>query len=300
MIKVFIDGFWSKEKPSYASQSLILTLIEKAHNLPVKVVEDLKSSDLIILYPFLSKVQRNRLRVMNKLSKFTKIKPSFSLLMGYPHDNIIAISHENLDSPDWAWFKTILLTYKLKRLTFWPKEIDPDGCRFPYWWNYVQHDDIELDPSCYSLYGKPLSLQKLMSPFEPNNAAKDKIALLQRHLRYPRNNQVKSLETFKPVDIYMPPHNSWHGTKHELLSTYKYNFCAENSCGYGYETEKLPEAWDAGCIPLGYIQNPLSQFSSEIFFDSKIDIEKIIDFPLIKHKPDLSILINYIKKMSKL
>lgn len=295
MIKVFIDGYWSKEKPGHASMSLILTLIGQAHNQPVKVVEDLKSSDLILLYPFLTKIQRNKLRVIKQFSKFKRLNQNFALLMGYPHNNIIAVSHENLDRPDWAWFKNILLTYNLKRLTFWPKETDPDGCRFPYWWNYVQHDNVELDPSCYSRYGKALCLQKLMLPFEPNNAAKDKIAVLQRHLSYPRNNQVNSLKSFKPVDIYMPTDNLWHGTKYELLSSYKYNFCAENSCGYGYETEKLPEAWDAGCVPLAYIQNPLSQYSRELFTDSKIDIDKIMDFPLIKQKPDLSLLINYIK-----
>ncbi|WP_157792543.1 hypothetical protein [Thiomicrospira microaerophila] len=272
-----------------------MALIEKAYKTNVKIVDDVNKSELILLYPFFTKKQKNRLKVIGNLYRLAKKKPSFSSLMGYPHERIIAVSHENLDSPDWSWFKNLLLTHNIKRLTFWPEEIDPDGCRFPYWWNYVQHEDFELEPEFYSRYGKPLCLQKLMSPFQPNRATLDRIAFLNRHLRYPRNNQVKILETFKPVDIFMAPKTPWNGTKHALLTDYKYIFCAENSCGYGYETEKLPEAWDAGCIPLGYIQNPLSQFSDEVFTESKIDIEKINAYPLIKQKPDLQSLIRYIR-----
>jgi len=38
--------------------------------------------------------------------------------------------------------------------------------------------------------------------------------------------------------------------KKSYLSTYRYNICPENSNAYGYVTEKLFDAVDAGCVPI--------------------------------------------------
>jgi len=38
--------------------------------------------------------------------------------------------------------------------------------------------------------------------------------------------------------------------KRRYLLTYRYNVCPENSNAYGYVTEKLFDAIDAGCVPI--------------------------------------------------
>ena len=40
--------------------------------------------------------------------------------------------------------------------------------------------------------------------------------------------------------------------KKELLSQYQINLCPENFIGQGYITEKIPEAFLSGCIPVTY------------------------------------------------
>ena len=46
--------------------------------------------------------------------------------------------------------------------------------------------------------------------------------------------------------------------KDQYLRQYKFNICPENSIGNGYVTEKLFQAWNAGCIPIynGYSKDP--------------------------------------------
>lgn len=293
-MNVYIDT--TGVKPQNARQSLILSLLEKALGAQVKLVDSPKNSDLIISTPHLYKSRRNRCKFLPGLGKYVSHYDNFAAIMGYPHQRVLVLTDENLDHPINRIYRKALLKYDVPRLTFWSEELDPQGCRFPYWWNYVQYEDIELEPSFYARYGKPLSLEKLMSPFVPNHAPKDRIAVLVNHLGFPRQNQLKQLEGFRPIDVYMAP-NRWNGNKHQLLSEYKYIFCPENSCGYGYETEKLPEAWDAGCIPLGYIRNPLGDFSDEIFTDSRIDLEKILTAPLVKEAPDLDSVVRYLKKV---
>ena len=48
-------------------------------------------------------------------------------------------------------------------------------------------------------------------------------------------------------NIYQLPHR-----KKELLSQYQINLCPENFIGQGYITEKIPEAFLSGCIPVTY------------------------------------------------
>lgn len=296
MLKVFIDGYWSQDKPKSATDSLLLTLVERASGTKIEIVETAKNSDFIILYPFIPLWQRRRMGAVRRYYKFLGKKPAIKDLMGYLHNNVLAVSHENLDHHAWSWFANLIFECQMPRLTFWPQQIDPKGARFPYWWNYIQYEDIELSPDNYSRYGKPLDLKRLMSPFCQENKRQDWVVFLNRHMRYPRNSQVGLIQEKKQVDIYMPSSNPWQGNKYDLISKYKYVFCAENSCGYGYETEKLPEAWDSGTIPVGYVKNPLGDFNIEDWdFDLSDANEPFLSKPLITEQPDLYAVIGYLK-----
>jgi len=302
MLRVFIDGHTAAAtKPKSSSDSFIVRLIEIANNQSVEIVDDIKKSDLILLYPFLSKKIRLKIKLKKELKRDRVFNRFFSKeadvrdIMGYPHKNVLAIAHENLDSRWWGWFRDFIVEYEIPRLTFWPKELDPLGCRFPYWWNYADFPEIDLDDKCYIRYGKKIELEKLVKPLEPHMNGLDKICFLQRHMIFPRNFQISQLESYKPVDIYMAPDNPWPDDKNSLLKKYNYTFCSENSAGYGYETEKLPEVWSSGCIPLGYIKNPMGDFTNALFTNSVIDQTRLTSHPLLTEKPSLVELKKFLK-----
>ena len=301
MIKVFIDGYTKADtKPKFSSDSFLLRLLEISTKQKIEVIEDIKKSDLILLYPFLSRKTKLKIKLSKELSRDRKFnlffsgKGKFSKVLNYPHDNIIAVAHENLDSRWWGWFRDFIVEHKIPRLTFWPESLDPLGARFPYWWNYADFPEIDLDTKIYSRYGKKIRISSLLKPFQPHLSGMDKICFLQRHMIFPRDYQIESLKKIKTVDTFMHPDNPWLGTKAELLNKYNYVFCAENSSGYGYETEKLPEAWNSGCFPMGYIKNPLGDFNDEIFLDSILHQEKILARPLLVKEPNLSSLKKYL------
>jgi hypothetical protein len=57
-------------------------------------------------------------------------------------------------------------------------------------------------------------------------------------------------------------------TKYELLQDYAFNLCPENSLYPGYITEKIPEAFNAGCLPITWVDtniqcdfNPLAMLN---------------------------------------
>jgi len=87
------------------------------------------------------------------------------------------------------------------------------------------------------------------------------------------------------------------GKKLELLQQYKYCVTSENSPGYGYESEKVPEARIAGCIPIGYIANPFSDFNVQAyFFDPPVGEIEILP-PLLHERPQISGLLDYLAKV---
>ena len=301
-MKIFIYGYWSKQLPKDSSQSLLLQLLEKVAGRKVIITNDIELSDLIIMYPFLTYQARLRIRALSKLIPKMGLTARVETVFGFPHSNVLAVSYENLDNPSWSWFGRLILRHNIPRLTSWPREIDPDGCRFPCWWNGVQHEGFELDEKCYERYGRILDVRKLLRPLEIGSSSKkDAICVLTKHLTFPRNTQIERLRKYKKVDVYMEPDNPWGGSKLSLISKYKYVFCAENSCGYGYETEKLPEVWEAGSIPVGYIFNPLgdfvNSFNSDVLFGES---SPCFTQGLIIEPPNIDVVLLYLAEKLKL
>jgi hypothetical protein len=224
-------------------------------------------------------------------------------ILSLPHNNVLAVSHENLDLASWSFFGNLIRYLKIPRLTFWPQTIDPEGFRFPYWWNYIKNDRYDINPNFYNRYGRAVDINKLLQPLDGfSNARKNAVCVLTRHLNYPRNYQIDQLSTKIDVDIFMSPLNEWSGNKYELISKYKYVFAAENSCGYGYETEKMIEAIDAGCVPVGYVNNPLGNFNDFTTDDLEMACLNAKSKPLLNQNgiPDFEDCENYIRNKFQL
>ena len=108
--------------------------------------------------------------------------------------------------------------------------------------------------------------------------------------------------------------NPYSGDKIELLKSYKYNICFENTIADGYTTEKLLEAKVAGCIPIyygaattdfnkdSYINyadfkdlDSLSDYIKNLEKDKNLSA-KIINQEFFNNQPSLDFIFNFLKK----
>lgn len=206
---------------------------------------------------------------------------------------ILAVSHENLDRSPWNLFGDALRKTTIPRLTSWPRELDPVGFRLPYWWNYVNWPEVPgPGPGNRSRFGRAYDLDVLCGPQKIEaKKRRDRAVWLTSHLDFPRSQILHLLEQRVPVDVVrgIP----W-GSKEALLRGYRYCVVSENSPGYGYETEKLPEARVAGCIPVGYEPNPFSDFNEgAYFFVPPRDLPESLP-ALLTTKPSLLPLLKYL------
>lgn len=99
------------------------------------------------------------------------------------------------------------------------------------------------------------------------------------------------------MDIYGFGNQKINGSKYNLMKSYKYCICPENSIGYGYETEKIPESWMSGCIPLGYFNNPFGDFNSQLFADVSDPNTFLYKKSLLKKRPSLNKIESYVKNV---
>lgn len=217
-------------------------------------------------------------------------------LHGIPRQqSVLVVSHENLDRSPWTAFGEVLRSTDLPRLTHWPQSIDPRGFRVPYWWNYLDWPEIPRPHGASeSRFGKWYEPHTLLSPLafdEHGRGRLNKAVWVTNHLSYPRSSIRDRLESQVEIDVV---NNIPWGQKASYLERYRYCVVTENSVGYGYETEKVPEAWMAGCIPIGYVANPMGDFNPKSFFFDLPVLEGSELPPLIDAMPSLSGLLDYL------
>ena len=284
------------------SNELILRIIGDVTNSSIKIVSNCSEADMVLVYPYGSGAISFKLKwiFFQIVKKFLKIKDctnGLRWILGVRSKPSIFISHENLDRPYW-WriYGELLASSNLPRLTYWPKQIDSKGARFPYWYNYVDWEQYPRT-NFYSRFGRLYCIEALMSPLSHDLDRKEEAILIASHLDFPRKSLLDNLLTSKSVAIFGRAGAKFVGGKLNLMRMYKYAFCCENSAGFGYDSEKVPEAWMAGCIPCGVYLNPYSDFNPEILLliNSKND-QIIYNTPLLLKKPNLVEIEDYIKQ----
>jgi len=174
-------------------------------------------------------------------------------------------------------------------------QIDPGGFRFPYWWNFVDWPEVPREHLFINpRFGSSYDLDTLLSPLDLSASVPgrlDKAILLSRHMDFPRSSIVESIREVVPVEI---ARNVANGRKQALLRNYRFAVVAENSPGYGYETEKVPEAWVSGCIPVGFVRPPFSDFSEgSTYFTDLMNLPSHLP-PLLAERPTLTSLFSYL------
>ncbi len=299
-MNIFCKGFTWKisVRNSVFIQALSLSL-----NLKVCLTKKLNQADLIVISPLIINKSNfifvKTVYYLNKMG-FIGSKTAIRIIFRIPKSKpILAVSFENLDSYRFKWFGDLIRDAELPRLTHWPKSIDPEGCHYPYFYEFLDWENIKLDNEKYKRYGEKLSIKKLTAPLNlsDHDTRIDAVCALIGHDSFPRKQIIDHLKKTYRVDVFGKNINPWNGSKYDLIKKYKYCFVAENSLGYGYQTEKLPEAWNAGCIPVGYMKCEPSAFNHGALEDGLNKNSNLkTSIPLLKEKPDLRYLFEYLLK----
>ena len=195
--------------------------------------------------------------------------------------------------------------------------------RLPYWMEMINWSHEGLTENTNPRYGRLLSLERLMQPLGRDFQYRpQKMAMITSHLNEPRKMLYEHLSSFLPIDGFGPyfdknirSHHQSNFTKYDLLQQYAFNLCPENSIYPGYITEKIPEAFGAGCVPITWVDsnvacdfNPQAMmnvmpmvhegFSSfEEFLNSTDQLQQISQESLIIDRPTLDPLKNFIQEI---
>jgi hypothetical protein len=169
-------------------------------------------------------------------------------------------------------------------------------------------------------FGELLNLEKLSNPLGRDFLdRKKRLVFFTSHLREPRESIYKQLNNTVGVDGFGPffdstvvDHNSSAFYKKVILRDYAFNLCPENSLYPGYVTEKIPEAFQSGCLPVTWVDpnvkcdfNPKAFINLHDFADdygavthilqSENELLKYTSEPLLTKKPSILPLVEFLK-----
>ena len=122
----------------------------------------------------------------------------------------------------------------------------------PLWW--LTCSDL-IVPTIAPYLGKAITIDEMLSPKAPDISNRSKFCVAFIGKAYPfRMHALSALSTIGKVDVFggiaRNTRQSRADTKFDIAQKYKFVFCFENDLFPGYVTEKAPEAWATGAVPL--------------------------------------------------
>lgn len=270
---------------------ILADFLEKVGGKPVEPVSSSENADLVLasVLDLREIFERERRKIMAP-KNLTLSSCARRYSDGRP---ILVVSFENLQHPWWAEFCGLLSSSDIPRTSFFPASVDRGGARFPYWWNYLDWPAFPRPDADYRRYGRLYAMEKLLEPVSSPDDRLDKACFIGSvEQTEPRRGILGWVDNEFGLDVFGRAGVPFSGPKLPLMSKYKYAVAAENSFGLGYDSEKLPEAWDAGCIPVGAFQQPLSDFNPHaIGVDTNPGGPR---HPLLLRPPDPTPLLEYL------
>lgn len=161
----------------------------------------------------------------------------------------IFFTGENERPPEGAW--DAYLTFDLN-------SYGNRNAYLPLWW--ITSSDILL-PTVSPYLGKTINLDSLLTPRESNFEARKKFCVAFIGKAYPfRMHALSALSRVADVDVFggiaRNSHKASAKEKFDISQQYKFVFAFENDLFPGYVTEKSPEAYATGAIPLYWGSDP--------------------------------------------
>ena len=321
MKKIKIASLWNATVN--LKTSLIINLIKVISNRDVEFV-DVKNCDILIFGPYeqQSVISIAKRRLVNKILKNQNLRNNYPNLDIYllkrNYSPIkIFLSFENYKFPDVKYDFAItscmgIVDEKHLRLPLWKETID--------WSN----DGVEREVDAFAKrYGGYYNIDELIKPNKISFMNKKReMCMITSHLNEPRNSIFKKFSQRFKVDGYGPyfnknikDHYSNPIIKIDILKNYAFNLCPENSLYPGYYTEKIPEAFLGGCLPISWAdQNIKYDFNTNSFINlldytnnnygeiieqlnDDLFLKKFTNEPLLLKKPNLENEIKFVKKI---
>lgn len=140
----------------------------------------------------------------------------------------------------------------------------------PLWW--ITSSDI-LIPTVSPYLGKAITINQMMSTRTINYDARPKFCAAFIGKAYPfRMQSISALSKIAKVDVFGAVARNTRQTradeKFTISQDYKFVFAFENDYFPGYVTEKLPEAWATGAVPLYWGCDIKKSFNPQAFINA--------------------------------
>lgn len=148
--------------------------------------------------------------------------------------------------------------------------------RFPYWMEMLDWSHEGIIGNTNPRYGELIKISTLMSPLGNEFLTRgNSCAMLSSHFREPRGSLYRAIENVIPIqgfgahfDKSIKDHHSSRFLKKDILKKFSFNLCPENGLYPGYYTEKIPEAFNSGCLPITWAdQNIDADFNPYAFLN---------------------------------
>lgn len=200
---------------------------------------------------------------------------------------------------------------------------NPHHFRMPYWMEMIDWSEEGVSGNQNARFGKLLNLNRLLQPLGEDFLNRpQKAAIFASHLREPRRtllealkSQIEVVEFGKSFNTQIKNHSESGLIKFDELQNFAFNLCPENGMHPGYYTEKIPEAFMAGCLPITWVDenvktdfNPLAflnlapmsaNYFSELaeILHSKNILVSYAEQPLLLERPSIEPLKKFIREI---
>ena len=176
-------------------------------------------------------------------------------------------------------------------LSFDVHSYDGRNSYLPLWW--ITSSDI-LVPTVSPYLGRPITIEQMMAHREADFQKREKFCVAFIGKAYPfRMQSIAALSKIGKVDVFgaiaRNTKNSRAIEKFDISQDYKFVFAFENDHFPGYVTEKLPEAWATGAVPL-YWGSDITRSMNPAAFMNAADYPTLEDFATavgnVAHSPE--------------
>lgn len=148
--------------------------------------------------------------------------------------------------------------------------------RLPYWMELVDWSHEGIVGNANPRYGSLLSLTQMQAPLGNAFLSRaQKVVMITSHLLEPRKMLFEAVDKVVGVAGYGPyfnhqikNHHQSNFEKKALLKEFAFNLCPENHLFPGYYTEKIPESFLSGALPLSWVDtNVRADFNPDAFIN---------------------------------
>lgn len=223
-------------------KSLVMSVLRQIDGDRLEVTDPNKA-DLVIVGPFAPRKHGRAKRLLAALRGQKPAPSSSALRLFHTSENV---RHDAVKADYAISFDLGVASERHFRLPLWMESID---------WS---HEGTANTPN--PRVARLLSIAQLMQPLGRSVLERPRrAALFTSHLNQPRRALFDALSKIMPTkgfgrgfDRSIAGHNESGFAKDVVLRDFAVNLCPENALHPGYYTEKIVEAYGAGCLPVSW------------------------------------------------